>query len=76
MKSLFWKAYYKLKFGKDYATRMRNAAMLGRCIDESSVGNLSSFYNSNGQQIRGWHRAIKFKETTPIQHPLITKYGS
>lgn len=75
MKTLFWKAFYKLKFGKDYQRRMTNAKRLGMTIDESSIGNLSSFYDSSGNQIRGWHKPpTKFAPNTQ-QHPLITKYG-
>lgn len=75
MKTLFWKAYYKCKFGKNYAARMNRAANMMNIVNASSVGNLSHFYDSDGNQIRGWHRHIRFAPTVPIQHPLITKYG-
>ncbi len=75
MKTLFWKAYYKIKFGKNYAARMHKAASMMRIVDQSTVGNLSHFYDVDGNQIRGWHRHIRFAKTVPIQHPLITKYG-
>jgi hypothetical protein len=72
---LFWRAFYKLKFGKNYQERMNNASRMVSTINQSSVGNLSSFYNTDGQQIRGWHRHIRFAPTVPVQHPLITKYS-
>lgn len=76
MKRLFWIAYYKLKFGKNYQARMNRAALMMNTVNQSSVGNLSSFYNTDGDQIRGWHRHIRFAKTVPVQHPLVTKYLS
>ncbi len=75
MTRLFWIAYYKLKFGKNYQARMNRAALMMNTVNQSSVGNLSHFYNTDGDQIRGWHRHIRFASTVPIQHPLITKYS-
>lgn len=69
----FWKAYYKLKFGKEYSARMKRAISVCSYIDEASVGDISSRYNYQGEQIRGWHRKRPSFASSPL-HPLETYY--
>lgn len=62
---MFWRKYY----GPE---RINRAQHFGRVIAESSCGNLSSFYNDRGEQIRGWYR--KSERRTEL-NPLIVKYS-
>jgi hypothetical protein len=70
MKTLFWKAYYKHKLGKEgYEQAIQSA----QNTVQSTNGGISHFYNDQGENIRGWaKRNYKFSNAT--QHPLITKY--
>jgi hypothetical protein len=70
-----WKAYYKMKFGKDYAARISRAATLMNYTDEASIGNLSQFYNYQGEQIRGWHKR-RPSHASSTKHPLETYYSN
>jgi hypothetical protein len=70
---LFWKAYYKLKLGSNYATAISNAEQMSKHTISVTAGRPAIFYNTQGELIRGWHKApAKFKET----HPLIGYYSS
>lgn len=73
MKTLFWKAYYRLKFKDQYANRIQRAASLMNNMNESSSGSLSHFYNYHGEQIRGWHRK-RPSFASSSEHPLATYY--
>jgi len=73
MKTLLWKAYYRWKFKDQYNTRISNASVLMNCINESSNGNLSHFYNYQGEQIRGWHRK-RPSFASSDEHPLKSYY--
>jgi hypothetical protein len=75
MKQLFWKAFYRLKFGSNYSNVMKSINSLGRYLDDAASGDFSVRYNSNGEQIRGWHKkspSFKFAK----EHPLVVKYRS
>lgn len=68
---LFWKLYFKLKFKDQYRNRIDNAVRMGWIVDDSTKGNLSHFYDSQGNQIRGWYKPIANRR----QHPLIEYYN-
>lgn len=74
-KVLFWRAYYKLKFGKNYSERIQRANNIVGIVNSSSQGKLGDFYNTNGEKIRGYHKRTA-RHTVAPQHPLITKYGN
>lgn len=59
---------------KDYAQRINSAKQITKMINESTNGRLNHFYNDRGEQIRGYHKAIKFNQIVN-QHPLIQKYS-
>jgi hypothetical protein len=74
MKTLFWKAYYKHKLGKEcYENAIQSANDKLHFVNQCSTGNFSHFYNEDGQQIRGWFKR-NYKSPNATQHPLITKY--
>jgi hypothetical protein len=56
IKQLFWRTFYKVTLGSNYSTVIKSTKNTYKTINEASQGNLSSFYNINGEQIRGWHR--------------------
>ena len=56
MKRLFWKAFYKIKLGENYGSILNLAQLTCNSIKGTTKGDLSSFYNVHGEQIRGWHR--------------------
>lgn len=71
---LLWRAYYKFKFKGEYKTRIENAQKLHSYMSDATVGNLSLFYNTEGSNIRGWHRK-RPAFTTDNRHPLERKYN-
>ena len=71
MIKLFWTLYYKFHMKQEFAGNVANARNLALSIHESGKGKVNHFYNSNGDQIRGFHRPLPRYER---QHPLITKY--
>lgn len=70
---LFWQTYYKMKLGDQYEATVNKARMTVKYTTNATSGKVSMFYNSNGDQIRGWHKApMKFKTL----HPLVEHYAS
>jgi hypothetical protein len=72
MTKLFWKTFYTLTLGKEgYDCAVKNAKFTMLETKNSSKGSLDSFYNSDGEQIRGWHRQMnytkKYQSKDPIQ---------
>ena len=72
---LFWKTFYKLKLGDDYVSTLKAATLTSLSTKEVTKGNLSSFYNNDGQQIRGWHRPMTYSKKYVSKDP-IQKYIS
>ena len=71
MKTLFtW--FLKLTT-EDFDQRIKSAKLTSRMIIDSTNGSINHFYDSNGNNIRGYHKHIKFSNITN-QHPLITRY--
>lgn len=64
-----WRLYYKITLGDALDYRLKDARLTFDHIEQATKGDLSAFYNVEGNQIRGWHEPI----TTP-KHPLIKKY--
>jgi len=70
---LFWQTYYKMKLGSEYKTVIERAKLTAKYTTDTTAGKVSIFYNTNGDQIRGWYKApTKFKTL----HPLIEHYAS
>jgi hypothetical protein len=70
MKTLFWKAYYKHKLGKEgYEQAIQSA----NHTVQSTNARISHFHNDRGENIRGWFKG-NYKFPNATQHPLITKY--
>jgi hypothetical protein len=70
MKTLFWKAYYKHKLGKEgYEKAIQSA----HNTIQSTNARISHFYNEQGETIRGWAKK-NYNFSNVVQHPLITKY--
>ena len=67
--------YYRLTMGEEnYKKSLSSAVLLNTNLKQSSKGSLEHFYDTDGNQIRGWHhKSISFKRE---QHPLIQKYRS
>lgn len=64
---LFWQTYYKMKLGSSYETTVNNAKRTKQYTTGVTTGRISIFYNTNGDLIRGWHRApTKFKTLNPL----------
>jgi hypothetical protein len=70
LKWIFWNIYYRL-MDKDFHEKLSKVKRLDNTIRQSTRGNLSSFYNVNGEQIRGFHERSFYYNS----HPLIEKYG-
>ena len=71
MKTLFtW--FLKLTT-KDFDQKIKSAKMTSRMIVESTNGSINHFYDMSGNQIRGYHKHIKFNNINN-QHPLTKKY--
>jgi hypothetical protein len=72
---LLWKVYYKFKFKGEYNDRINNAKQMYSYIKDSTRGDLSLFYDTNGATIRSWHRK-RPTFVTDTRHPLERKYGN
>lgn len=61
---------------KNFKTKQENAIRLWNTIKLTTKGDVSCFYNSNGEQIRGWHkRPFNFPSLQEQEsNPLILKY--
>lgn len=73
MMRAFWRAYYKIKLGADYKNTIYNAKAMKAYVKISGSGRVASFYNVNGEQIRGWYKA-PFKVN--LRHPLENYYNN
>ena len=70
---LLWQTYYKMKLGADYDAAVNRAKLFSKYTTGATTGKVSIFYNANGDQIRGWHKApMKFK----MLHPLVEHYAA
>ena len=70
---LFWQTYYKMKLGDKYDAAVSSAKLISKYTTGATAGKVSIFYNSSGDQIRGWHKApTKFKTL----HPLVEHYSA
>jgi hypothetical protein len=74
MKTLY--IFWKWLTDKDFKTKQENAKRLWATIDAATIGRPSCFYNTNGEQIRGWHKPpYKFPSLAEQEtNPLILKY--
>ena len=64
---LFWQTYYKMKLGANYDAVVNSAKLFSKYTVGATAGKVAIFYNTNGDQIRGWHRApTKFKALNPL----------
>jgi len=71
--SLFWKAYYKMTLGDNYKSSIANATELSKHVKLASSGKVSTFYNVDGERIRGWYKS----PTKPsLRHPLENYYSN
>ena len=70
MKNKIWKMIYSLLLGKEEVERiLGNRKIFMHYILQATNGGVATFYNVNGEQIRGY-----FKPVAVRQHPLIKKY--
>jgi len=70
---LFWQTYYKMKLGDQYEVAIKNAKLISKYTTTATSGKVSTFYNANGERIRGWHKApTKFNSL----HPLVEHYAA
>ena len=73
MKKFFWKIYYRLKFKENYSEKISTATKIFQNMKDSTSGNLSHFYNTHGEQIRGWHKRNP-KFVFSDENTLVTYY--
>ena len=71
---LFWKAFYKISLGEDYSSKFKSSKSIWNSINETTKGNLSSFYNVNGEQIRGWHRTTAGSRKKKVSNDPMQRY--
>lgn len=71
---IFWKAFYKFNLGGNYSSTFKSAKNTWRSINETTKGNLSSFYNVNGEQIRGWHRTTAGSRKKKVSNDPMQRY--
>lgn len=71
--TLFWKLYYKYKFKGEYNARIESAQKLHSYMSDATAGRLNLFYNTDGVNIRSWHRK-RPSFVTDNRHPLERKY--
>lgn len=70
---LLWQAYYKMKLGDQYEAVINKAKLTSKYTTTATSGKISTFYNANGERIRGWHKApTKFNTL----HPLVEHYAA
>jgi hypothetical protein len=63
--------FYKLT-NKDFDKKIKRAKQTRRMIVASTNGNISHFYNMEGERIRGYSNTII--RSRKVEHPLIAKY--
>jgi len=69
-----WKAYYKYRLGDSYESVVANSRALNRAVNEMTIGRMHTFYDMQGERIRGFdNRKVKTKKVNI--HPLMEKYG-
>lgn len=69
-----WKAYYKYRLGDSYESAVSNSRALNRAVNEMTIGRMHTFYDMQGERIRGFdNRKVKTKKVNI--HPLMEKYG-
>jgi hypothetical protein len=69
-----WRTYYKYKLGDQYDSVIAKAASLNRTTAEMTIGRMHTFYDMQGERIRGFdNRKVKTKKVNI--HPLMEKYG-
>ena len=73
---LFWKSIYRLRLGDAYDDTVKKAKLTMLATKASTKGDVSSFHNVDGQQIRGWHRPMNYSLKYSEKHPLISRYGN
>jgi hypothetical protein len=74
IRKIFWKAFYKITLGESYSLSCKSAKNIWGSINETTKGNLSSFYNVNGEQIRGWHRTTAGSRKKKVSNDLMDRY--
>lgn len=75
MKSLFWKTYYRLKFGQNYQNKIDSAAVIFKSINASTCGGTKYRFDSSGKPTREIHKPIPRSACFNDENPLVTKYG-
>ena len=73
---LFWRSVYRLRLGADYDDVVKHAKLTMLSTKASTKGDVTSFYNTDGQQIRGWHRPMNYSKKHSEKHPLVSRYGN
>lgn len=69
-----WGIYYKYKLGVQYNSTVARAASLNRMMAEMTIGRMHTFYDIQGNRIRGFdNRKVTAKKVD--SHPLLEKYG-
>jgi hypothetical protein len=69
-----WRTYYKYKLGDQYDATVARAASLDRATAEMTIGRMHTFYDVQGNRIRGFdNRKVTVKKVDT--HPLMAKYG-
>lgn len=69
-----WRTYYKYKLGDQYNFVIAKAAAFDRAIAEMTIGRMHTFYDMQGNRIRGYdNRKVRVKKVD--SHPLMEKYG-
>lgn len=69
-----WRTYYKYKLGSQYDAVVAKAASLNRTTSEMTIGPMYSFFDMQGNRIRGFdNRTVKVKKVD--SNPLMAKYG-
>ena len=59
-------------FDKDFYQKVERAKAFKQMMEESTKGSLNHFYNTDGEQIRGFSNvSIRTKR---VEHPLIERY--